>query len=517
MIRRTFLAVLCLIASIGIACAQDTVVPTTDANAVKAAAQSTETVTIPKSEFDALKDAVAQMRKELDALKGNQAQASTPQSTTPQAATQPVAPAQAAPATKSDADDASFESDNEPMPANQASPQVKPAEQTPAATEKEPANADEQSPDMSGQSSEGEDNSAVTEEQPAEAAPATTPAGGGKTLSLPDISLIGQAKTDFSTDKHDSARDTLRLSELELGIQGYVYPNVKADAFITASPQENSPFQVEEAYLTYLGLSKGLSLYVGDKHVPFGRTNLLHNHSWLYVNQPKVLQNLVGEESLGGEGADVSYLIPTNSDLFAQLDLGTWTIQGQGEQEETSLPNVVSGPGAAFGNHFNTARLWTSYPVREKSELELGGSYANGGAAGQAIPGYGEATLTGVDVSYRQFGEADQRLLLRGESVWRHEDADGLQNTVSGYYLFSNWKWDKDHSIGLLYDWSQFPQLAAQGEHESALSLIYTRQFSEQYYVRLEATHGYRPDDHSYNELWLQWVWGVGPHTHNLE
>ena len=156
----------------------------------------------------------------------------------------------------------------------------------------------------------------------------------------------------------------IQLTEAELGIQGYVYPNVKADAFITGSPSENSPFQVEEAYLTYLGIAKGLNFYVGEKHVPFGRTNLLHNHSWLYTRQPLVISNFIASESLAGQGADFSYVLPTRSNLFAQLDLGTWANGTEGEQSD--LPNIIVGPGANVTDRFNTARLWTSYPTSRK-------------------------------------------------------------------------------------------------------------------------------------------------------
>jgi hypothetical protein len=348
---------------------------------------------------------------------------------------------------------------------------------------------------------------------PEETPAAQPPAAGGKFLALPDISLIVQAKGLASSDTRDEQRNRIRLSEAEIGIQGYVYPNVKADAFLTTSPEENAPMGVEEAYLTYLGLHKGLNLYVGEKHVAFGRTNLLHNHSWLYVSPPLVLRNLAAEESLSGEGVEASYLLPTKGDLFAQLDLGTWT--GQGPGEATRFPDTLVGPGAGFSDRFNTARLWASRPLGESNELELGTSYARGPAEGFANPGSGHADLRGLDLTYRHFGEGTSRLLLRGEGIWRHEGDGFTGSTAHGYYLFGNYRKTKDSSLGLLWDWSEFSQ--APDFHESALSLILTKQFSEQYYLRLQGTHGSRPGDNSYDELLLQWVWGVGPHTHNLE
>ena len=361
-----------------------------------------------------------------------------------------------------------------------------------------------ESPDEPGDTDTG---SAATTSQPQSDA-------GGRHLALPDISLIVQAKGKATTDKNDPAKQKLQLTEAEIGIQGYVYPNVKADAFITGSPSENAPFQVEEAYLTYLGLTKGLNINVGEKHVSFGRTNLLHNHSWLYTRQPLVISNFVAPESLSGQGANFSYLFPTKSNLFAQLDLGVWANGTEGE--ESSLPDIVAGPGANLTDRFETARLWTGYPISERDELELGGSWAGGKSNEDPLTlETDHVHLTGVDLSYRHFGEGDKRLLLRGEHFWRKGTTDSNGDTAKGYYLFGNYRMNKYNSVGLLYDWSEFPH--ATDLHESALSLIYTKQFSEQYYLRLQAIHGSRPDCGGFNELWLQWVWGVGPHTHNLE
>jgi hypothetical protein len=341
---------------------------------------------------------------------------------------------------------------------------------------------------------------------------------GGKQLTLPDISLIVQVKGLASTDENDDLRNRLLLSEAELGIQGYVYPCVKADAFFVASPAEDEPFGVEEAYLTYLGVIKGLNAHVGKKHVAFGRTNLLHNHSWPYTRQPLVITNFVAAESLIGQGASASYLIPTHSSLFAQLDLGVWSNGEDGEP--TAIDDFPieppAGPGANFTDRFNTARFWMAHPVTECGEIELGGSYAQG----KSLPApetmaVDHVRLSGVDLSYRHFWEGARRLLLRGENVWRRGSTDSDGRTANGYYLFGQYRPNKYSSIGLLYDWTEYPQDVTQ--HESSISLILTKQFSEQYYVRLQGIHGNRPDASPYGELWLQWCWGVGPHTHNLE
>ena len=261
-------------------------------NTTSDSTQSKDTVTISRSEFDGLKEAVAELQKEVAELKGAKAQ--------PAADTE----------------------------SNQATPAAPASPETP-----QPEAAPPPAPE-------------------AEATP-PSPTGAGKPLALPDISLVVQAISHGSTDKQDEDKNRVLLREAEIGIQGYVYPNVKADAFLTTNPDTNSPMSVEEAYLTYIGLVKGMNLYVGEKHVPFGRTDLLHDHSWLYVNQPKVLQNMVGTEALEGAGIDASYLLPIPGNLFAQLDLGTWTGQGPGIGH---LSEPAEQPGGLFRYSFRPRR-----------------------------------------------------------------------------------------------------------------------------------------------------------------
>jgi len=350
-----------------------------------------------------------------------------------------------------------------------------------------------------------------------ESAPQTEspPETGGRYLALPDISLIVQAKGRATTDKIDPDKQKIQLAEAELGIQGYVYPNVRADAFFAGSPAEHEPFHVHEAYLSYLGLAKGLNFVVGQKFVPFGRVNQLHNHSWLYARQPLVLSNLVAPESLAGQGINLTYLIPTRPGLFAQLDLGSWANGSEGE-ESNFPPNIMAGPGADLTDRFTTARFWMGMPTSENGEFELGGSWAGGRSEEDPNTGLTNYVhLRGLDLTYRYFGPQTSRLLLRAEHLWRKGTTDSDGAVARGYYLFANYRWNRYFDAGLLYDWSQFPQDTSR--HESAMSLVLTRQFSEQYYVRLQVTRGSRPDDGSYTEVRLQWCWGVGPHTHNLE
>jgi hypothetical protein len=352
----------------------------------------------------------------------------------------------------------------------------------------------------------------------------TTTTGSRNYLLLPDISLILQAKGLVSSDKRDEDRRKLGLAEGELGIQGYLYPSVKADAFIVGAPSEDQPFQFEEGYLTFIGLRKGLNLNVGRKFTPFGRTGELHNHSWLYPRQLLPIRNLVSDEALVGDGVNLHYLLPLKGKLFVRASLGAFSGEGTGAQFNATDPTdpffggVPSGTGAGFTDRFYTGRLWFGYPAGDNGELDFGVSHARGNSEIADELGNistGHVSLTGLDATYRRYLPGGKRLLLRSE-YFRYKPSDGLfTNDASGWYGLLNYRYTKFDDIGLLYERSGFPQ--APGDHENATSLIYTKQLTEQFYIRFMGTHGNRPGDGGYNELRVQFTAGIGPHTHNLE
>jgi len=345
--------------------------------------------------------------------------------------------------------------------------------------------------------------------------------GNRNYLLLPDISFNVQAKGRYSSDKRDEDRRRLSLSEAELAIQGYVYPNVRAEAFIVAEPGEDVPFGLEQGFLDFLGIRKNLSIRVGRDFTPFGRTGRQHTHSWLYTRQLIPIRNIVAEEELGGDGVSFSYLLPTKGKLFANATFGVYNGLSGGAVTSSNPfgQDLPIGTGAGYNDRFYLGRLLLAHPIGQNGELELGGSYTRGRStlnddSGVNL-GNGRVDLLGLDVSYRRFFNGNKRLLLRSE-YFRNKPSGGLTTrTASGYYGLANMRLNKFADVGLLYESSGFPQ--APGAREKALSLIYTKQLTEQFYVRLQGTRGDRPGQGNYNEATLQFTWGLGPHTHSLD
>jgi len=136
-------------------------------------------------------------------------------------------------------------------------------------------------------------------------------------------------------------------------------------------------------------------------------------------------------------------------------------------------------------------------------------------AGGPPLVPANDVRLSGADLSYRLYQGNNKRLLLRGEYYRHKNNAPLLGGTANGYYLLADQRLSQYREYALRYDWSEYP--FQPGLHESGLSAIFTNQLTEQTYLRFQLTRGSRPGESNYTEGWLQWVWGVGPHTHELE
>jgi hypothetical protein len=138
------------------------------------------------------------------------------------------------------------------------------------------------------------------------AAQGTAGKGGNplaRVMLLPDVSAIASASAGWD-DTSETAEFT--FDELELALQAVVDPYARGDIFVAFSEEG---VEIEEAFLTTLGLPVGLQLRAGQLFAPFGRLNQQHPHVWEFASQP-LAQRLLAEESLGGPGVGLSWLAP---------------------------------------------------------------------------------------------------------------------------------------------------------------------------------------------------------------
>ena len=362
---------------------------------------------------------------------------------------------------------------------------------------------------------------------------------------LPDISVIGNNTGRFLSMRGDPDRNRLQLGEFEIGLQQRIYPGIRFDAFLAGGADHDFSLSVEEAYATFTNVARlPFGGVLGQKRSNFGKVNPIHPHARLFVDQPAALGAFLGEEALFGNGAALNYTLPVKN-LFANLEVGFYKKSGHSHAHEEDthddhdhedaalaarsraalaarrgrdeVPHAA--PGIGIQADMPLARLWLSKPFGNGAELEIGGSHAFGKADNGDLIG-----LTGLDLTFRAFPGAHSRLLLQGE-FFRHRRKDREFGTGahsrSGHYALLSYKQDKYSEFGFRYDNSRFPWPL--DGREQTYSLIYTNRLTEATLLRLQYKFGDRkhsyflPEKRGLSELYLQFIWGGGSHTHPIQ
>ncbi|UCH63135.1 MAG: hypothetical protein JSU77_01385 [Fidelibacterota bacterium] len=324
--------------------------------------------------------------------------------------------------------------------------------------------------------------------------------------NIPDVSLVGDISAKVSDDRSDHNRNKILIRGIEFALQGYLYPEMRADAFF-AFHRHGDHVEVEicEGYASFLNLLGEFSLIVGKKHVDFGKINKLHQHHVPYADRPIVLPNFFGEHGLVGEGISLDYLLPLP--FFLQLAIGAWRVESGINHDE----HDDEGEQFALAHEVYTARAWASFALGTNSELEIGGS----GVAGQGLhyqEHKDEVRVIGIDATFKAWPSTYQRLLLQGELLQLVRELPSDEISRWGFYTFLGYRFTKYWDAGLRYDWAENALLDQ--EQSQKFSALVTNHLTETTKVRFQ--YGYRFDANMHEAV-VQLIFGIGPHSHPLE
>jgi len=349
----------------------------------------------------------------------------------------------------------------------------------------------------------------------------------GTPANLPDISLIGVIEGHTSSDKSDDTRGMLQFNEVETAFQGYIYPEMKADVFLALHKHdEEYASEICEAKVSFLRLAEGLSAEVGKVNAEFGKLNKAHSHTRAMADQPAVLTRFLGEHALNPQGAVLKYLLPLP--FYGQVQAGAW--QGSAHAHhvdgdltadvldvDQSTVTVVLAPAESEefspAGKIYTGRMNVSFPLSDGSELELGASYLKGKGSHWEHH-QDNIKLAGADFALKFWPTAYKRLTIQGEYLRLTRDIPVGKLKRDGLYAFANYRQSKYWDFGARFDYAEnaFPEIT----YERDYSLIATRHLTETTTLRAQYKHinlsGGKAD-----EAWFQLIFGLGPHSHELE
>ena len=310
----------------------------------------------------------------------------------------------------------------------------------------------------------------------------------------PDIAVIGNFVGAAGENEVDP-RPSLEMEEAELSLQAVVDPYGRADFFLAFGPEGA---EIEEGYITFTSLPAGFLMKVGKLKANVGKVNTLHAHNLPWVDRPLVNVNLLGgEEGLADSGISVSRLFP-NRLLFLE-----------------AIGEVYAGDNEVFQaprrqDLLYVGRLRAYRDLGEASNLELGGSFAQGGtSAGEGL----HNRLLGADLTFRWRPlrrAIYRRLLARTELFWSQREAVEARADAFGAYVSAEYQFARRWFAGARWDHSErADDPFAVDKGGSLLLTFWPSEFSQVrgQYRRIEYAQGLTA-----NEVLFQVLFSIGAH-----
>jgi hypothetical protein len=290
----------------------------------------------------------------------------------------------------------------------------------------------------------------------------------------PDISVIGQPFTRWTTDPADPARDRLTLDpgEVEFVFDAALNPYAHG-TFIGSLGTDG--LGLEEGYFKLQrGLPLGLALKGGKYRVGFGRLNPQHPHAYPFAERPRPLAAyLPGGESFDETGVSLSemFALPGDASLTASAD---W-LQGDTfriAREPSGAANdplATAGPGGDGDRADEPRPAWNGrlagfVPVGDRSGVEIGLSAAGGT---NNVAAATRTAVLGVDVKAKLWRSASSYLVVQGELLQQHLEQAGWDGAAAAYtsgtvrpsggYLFADYAFDTRHDAGVMFERWQRP------------------------------------------------------------
>ena len=184
---------------------------------------------------------------------------------------------------------------------------------------------------------------------------------------------------------HDPAVRGFTIPNEEITLDGAVDPYFRGfvNVVYKIDAEGESALELEEAYVLTTSLPKNLQLRAGQFFTEFGRQNQQHPHAWAFVDQPIVLNRLLGPDGMRGQGARLSWLAPTSwytEAMVTVMNAGGETMFSFGSEESSEIHGGTPVEHEVNGGSdlVVVPRISTSFDLTETQTLLVGVSSAFG-------------------------------------------------------------------------------------------------------------------------------------------
>lgn len=342
---------------------------------------------------------------------------------------------------------------------------------------------------------------ATTPEPPAEDLTAVTPltdvqpiinqpiGGAGKVLN-PDISVIGTMVGQAGQGNEFEPRSPVEFEEGELAFEAFIDPYAKGRFFFAFGPEGA---EVEEAYAQFVTLPRGFTAKAGKLKATFGKANLWHTHMRPWIDQPLMITHFFGGEGLADSGVSVSKTIanPWNAFLEATGEVYSGDAEGVFERE-------------ASNDLFYNAHLKLFRDISERSNVELGASWARG-----TVAGAGASRITGLDVTYRwkPLDRPYNSFIARWEGLANRRD--DFDDPLYGFFASADYQLGRRWFTGVRIDRADRTMDGGTDRGVSATLTFWPSEFSQ---LRGQVRRTSYGGADTVNEFLIQLQFAIGAH-----
>ena len=274
----------------------------------------------------------------------------------------------------------------------------------------------------------------------------STTATGVSRYFNPAISVNGLLLGTYASEgRNDASREVktgMKVQEVELRFTANVDSYLRGDLTIAF---EGDEVEIEEIIASLL-VTNNLAFRAGKFFAPFGKHNLLHTHSFPFIDAPLINEEILGEEGINEVGVGAALLLPTP--WFSEIDL-----------------QFLEGDNALFSGPLNDDFLYLAHwrnliDLSDALTAELGGSFAYG--RNDQISGpYNFTTLAGADLTFKWKPSGRERYRTL---IWQTEFINSSREVdKKGLYTLMQYQFARRWWVQGRYDFLTIPRDAVGG------------------------------------------------------
>lgn len=224
---------------------------------------------------------------------------------------------------------------------------------------------------------------------PAAQAPQVRTAGAYMNIGFVALSDFGWSTErnvrSLQLGDHDPRVRGFTIPNAEIALDGAVDPYFKGFSNIVYKLDEHGEtgVELEEVFFLTTSLPGNLQLKGGQFFAEFGRQNPQHPHAWAFVDQPLVLNRILGPEGLRSQGARISWLVPVSfytEAMVSVMNSAGGTAFSFRSEESAEIHGGVPHAREVerLEDFLLVPRIATSIDLTDTQTLLLGGSAAFG-------------------------------------------------------------------------------------------------------------------------------------------